>query len=368
MSRQKLKFRSIAAGVGVMALTLVGCSGSSGAADAGGGTIKLSIGAGHPTSIEYTVHAQEVFTPAIVERVAAETDYTLEIIEHYGGSVAGLEDVLEATQAGTIDIGLVGAMFDPSNMAPFNLPYELVFTPPSSALNVEAMRATLDQFPEVIEEFETKFGQKHLAIAGLGDYGITTNFAWTDPAELSGKKISGGGANLGWVTAVGATGVQGNYNVWYQSIETGVVDGAIVTISPYLAFNLNEVSKYYVETGFGAPAAMAMTMNTKKFDSLPEEVRQIIVEEALNYEKTVGETAESMATEARDSAIADGADFHILEPELRKEWAKKLEGIETTAIENIKSSPYTLDAEAFVEAYFKNAADLGYEWPMDTKF
>lgn len=61
-----------------------------------GQNITLTIGAGHPAggAITYANRLESWFVPTLKERVANETDHTLEVVEGYGGAVATLAEVL----------------------------------------------------------------------------------------------------------------------------------------------------------------------------------------------------------------------------------------------------------------------------------
>ena len=52
----------------------------------------------------YTIVATEFFEPEIAKRVAAETNYNIEWVEAYGGTVAKQAEGLTACENGLLDV------------------------------------------------------------------------------------------------------------------------------------------------------------------------------------------------------------------------------------------------------------------------
>jgi TRAP-type C4-dicarboxylate transport system substrate-binding protein len=68
-------------------------------------TFTLKIGSGHSTAAKWIEYMAKFYIPKVVKRVKAETKYELVFSEQWGGSVAKLGEVLEATEIGLLDIG-----------------------------------------------------------------------------------------------------------------------------------------------------------------------------------------------------------------------------------------------------------------------
>lgn len=288
MSLSARKVRAL--GVAFSAVALVGATACSGSADfEPGDTINLTLGAGHPAggSITYTNHAQDFFVPELKRRVSEETDYELDINEQYGGSTTGLDEVLESTQAGVVDIGLVPYPFEPANLPMLNISYYVPFGSPDVAPTLAAANYMVEENPEILDNLESQWNQKKLAFASVGDYGLATTFPVSSMDDVSDRKLSGAGTNLDWVAAAGAVPVQGNLNEWYTGIQTGVYDGAVIFLDAYAGFGLQEVAPHFTEVGFGSVLVGGIHINMDTYNGLPEEVRVIIDEVAQEYEDTM---------------------------------------------------------------------------------
>src|SRR3546814_18630167 len=78
----------------LIALLLTGCG------DRDSKTSTLRIGAGHPSGpTVYVTQLHEYLVPEVVRRVEAETDYELQFVDVYGGSIAKVSETLESVQS-----------------------------------------------------------------------------------------------------------------------------------------------------------------------------------------------------------------------------------------------------------------------------
>lgn len=368
--RRPRRLANIAAAVaGTVALTA--CGSGDGGGDAGGGgggggeNIQLTLAAGHPAggAITYTNYAQSFLVPEIERRVAEETDHTIDIDEQYGGTVAPLAEVLEATSTGVVDIGLVPYPFEPSELYLFNASYFVPFGSPDSGVVLEAGRAAFDAHPEMAEKLEQDFNQRALGFAAVGDYGLMTTFDVNGVDDVRGRKLSAAGPNLPWITAVGATPVQGNLNEWYNGIQTGVYDGGVVFIDAYAGFKLYEVAPTFTKTGFGAIWVGGIHVNLDSFEALPEDVQTIIEEVSREYEDTFADAI--AADEEKALAILEEKGIQVAEfpEEERAAWAETLAGI--PAERAAEADAQGLPGTSFMQEYIDAMKDAGYEFPYE---
>ena len=70
----------------------------------------------------YVSDLEKYFVPEVKKRVAAETEHTIEFVEGYGGSIAGVAETLEAVQNGILDIGAYCFCFEPAKIVPAQFP------------------------------------------------------------------------------------------------------------------------------------------------------------------------------------------------------------------------------------------------------
>jgi len=312
----------------LLGLVFAACGGGE-EAGGGGEKISLRLGAGHPAggAITYTNFSQDFLVPELEKRVAAETDSTLEISEKYAGTLAPLEEVLEGTEAGLLDIGLVPYPFEPSNLFLWNTSYYVPFGSPDPNLAIESFRTALDANPELAQDLEERWNQKLLGLAGVGNYGLITTFKWDSVSQLRGKKISAAGPNLPWLQPVGAVPVQGVLNEWYTSLDTGVFEGGIMFPEATVGFKLQEVAPNYTETNFGATVTGGIHVNLDTWDDLPQDVRTIFEEVGREYEAKIGEQISKDAEAALETMRSGGAAIRELPEQEQASWASSLPNI-----------------------------------------
>ena len=258
-----------------------------GAAEAA--TYKLKIGAGHPPVGLWVSTIRDVFVPKITERVAKETGHKIEWTEAYGGTVCKLGECLEAVESGLLDIADVHVPTEPAKLLAHNFMFFAPFGTPDPRLAAKIVWEVYEKTPALRKVLEDRYNQVFVGPGIVGNYGLVTNFKWTNVSELKGRKIAAIGPNMPWLQGTGAVGVQSTLNEAYTSMQTGVYDGWVMLAEPTLAFKLNEVSKQFANMNFGAIATPLLTMNKESFSALPPEVQKIILEAGKEYNEVMGQ-------------------------------------------------------------------------------
>jgi TRAP-type C4-dicarboxylate transport system substrate-binding protein len=290
-------------------------------------TIKLKIGAGHATVAKWIGFLSTYYVPEVQKRVHEKTNYNLEISEHYGGSVAKLGEVLEATEMGILDIGADLIVFEPTKLYLHNWPFYIPFSAADPGAVARVTAKLFKQFP-AFNDVMTRYNLKLLTAASCGDsYEMCTNFPLRKTEDMRGHKIAGAGANLPWISGVGAIPVQSNLNEAYTSLQTGVYEGWIMTVTGAYSYKMHEISKYFTYMGFGASCQLFVYMNLKNFNKLPKDVQKILMDTAEEF--TVKET--KYLSEEREKAAKlmkdAGTIFYEMPYEEKVRWANMMENL-----------------------------------------
>lgn len=333
-----------------------------GAGQAAAETFTIRIGAGHPAGATWITTIREGFMPQVAARVKAETGHEIVWSEAWGGTVCKLGECLEAVEAGLLDMADMQTPFEPSKLMGWNFSYFVPFGSGDPALGARLNRQVFDELPALSEQLVDRYNMVFIGIGILGNYGLITNFTWDDPAELNGRKIAAAGPNIPWVTAVGVVPVQSNLNEGYTSMQTGVYDGWVMFPDGATSFRLEEVSKQYTTTGFGVIATPLLTMNKETWDSLPEAVQKIFLEEGRNWNDRAGAFTAQRQVAALEKMKAAGVRVVELTPEQQKAWAARLPNIpkERTAEINGLGQP-----GAAVYRYAELLKEAGHAFPRD---
>ena len=346
-----------------MALSLAACGDvggtSSGGEDGKKETISLRIGAGHVREGTYWTYAlSNYFQPKVAERVANETNYEIEWVEAYGGSVAKLGEELESIEQGLLDIGVVCYAFEPSNLYLNSFTYSIPFTCDDPAIMGEIVREMYEEFPEFNAVFE-KYNMINLSVLASDSYDMFSAKPFEKADDLKGMKIGGSNTTLVMLEGTGATGVQNGATEAYTGIQTGVYDAFIGPSYTVATYKVQEVAPYFIQTNLGAQGTASFCMNKDSFDRLPEDVAQIILEvgaEAGVYESEYAKEIYDKHVETLKNT--DGVFVSQLSVEEQAAWAAKMPNVVGNLVAELDGMGY--DGSAIVDAFLSKLEARGY--------
>jgi len=324
--------------------------------------IKLRIASGHPAANTYVNLMQNFFVPEVTKRVAARTSHKVEFIESYGGATVKVADTLEGVQAGIVDIGGYCFCFEPSNLPLHAFQVMLPFGTMSAQNSVKIARSIYDKVPYLSKVFEDKYNQRLLSLIADNGYNLGTTFEWNNVSELKGKKLAGAGLNLKWLEYAGAVPVQSSLPEAYTSMQTGVYFGWIMFPSGWVNFKLNEVAKHYTEVGFGSITWHGLTMNKNRFNRLPKDVQDIILEVAKEYEARTGTVNDENYPKQLAQLKTLGVNVKSVSDSVRVDWANSLKAWPQQHAESLDKQG--LPASQVLKLTLEEAEKLGHKWPV----
>jgi TRAP-type C4-dicarboxylate transport system substrate-binding protein len=339
---------------------LVGGVGTASADD-----ITIRIATGHPPGVVYAGLMKDYFQPELKKRVEERTDHTINFIEGYSGSIVKVAETFEGVQDGIIDIGGFCFCFEPSNLKLHAFQVMLPFGTMDPTVSLKVAQDVYDQVPFLTDVFEEKFNQKLLARIADGGYNLGTSFDWNQVSDLKDIKIAGAGLNLNWLKYAGVTPVQGSLPEAYTGMSTHIYEGWIMFPSAWVNLKLYEPGPYYTLIGFGSITWHGLTVNLDFWNGLPEDVQEIVLEVAADFEEQTG----SNNKERYDSDIVkleDGlATVKTLDPAVRQEWAESLRDWPQSYSDELESEG--LPAKQVLNIVLDSAERYGYEWPVRYK-
>ena len=99
----------------------------------------------------------------------------------------------------------------------------------------------------------------------------------------------------------------GSLSQYYNSLKTGVYDGIVIFESGIGPFKFFEVAPVITKVGIGSQIASNLTFNKDKWESLPEEVRQVIDDVSAVWQDAAKERGRGDAQKSLATATAGGA-------------------------------------------------------------
>jgi TRAP-type C4-dicarboxylate transport system substrate-binding protein len=324
--------------------------------------IRLKVGMAKPIQAGkgFSI-VKTIFVKTVTERVAAETDYEIEWVEAYGGTVAKDGEVLEAVQMGMLDIGYVIFLFEPAKLFLHNFGYFVPFSSPDQVMVKEISNKLFTEFPAMTEVFEKQYGQKMLCVVPATSYQLITTFPVKSIDDLKGRKIAAGGPNLIAVKPLGAAPVQSAIGEAYTSLKTGVYDGWLILESIMAGLKWPEVAPYVTIVDLGAPPAAALTINQRTWRKLPPEVQNIVRESAVLLSDQGASELAASGQAVRAALVKMGAKVSTLDPAERQRWAERLpDAAKAKAMEADKKG---LPGTELIQRYIQLQEKNGYVFP-----
>ncbi|WP_407495739.1 C4-dicarboxylate TRAP transporter substrate-binding protein [Pseudooceanicola sp. MF1-13] len=325
-------------------------------------TIPITIGAGLPPHSNSVARIIDYVIPEIDRRLAENGNYKIEWTTGWSGTIAGQFDMFEAVQDGIIDIGSVNTLFEGAKLPMEQITYVTPFGGNDLVKTMEIFDKVRAELPELDEQF-LRFNQRRLGVGGLVDYHLLSTFEIKTLEDLQGKKFGTPGLAANWLDGTGATPVAGSLSEYYNSLKTGVYDGIVIFESGIAPFKFHEVAPIITRVGFGSQLTTNLTINEDKWQSLPEEVQNILVEVGAEYENKATEGTIALATKSLETAVAEGAKINDMEPGEVAKLAAALPNIATLWAKSIDDKG--LPGTKMLETYMQMSRDAGITFARD---
>lgn len=374
MKKNRLFALGMAAAVAVMSMT--GCgSGSSQtketAAPAGqegaetaapsGSKEKLTlrIGSGHSESNPWITALEDYFVKNVSERVSAETNYEIDWVKSYGGSVISLGNELQGVQDGLVDIGCTILVFEASRLPLQDMVYSMPFSCSDPLIVAETIKQMYAEYPEFTSIYESDYNQKFIGIGVSDPYGFYSTKEVKSLDDVKGMKIGAAGINLSWIEGSGAVGVQTSLNDTYQNLQTNVCQATIQPTHSCVNLKVYEVAPYYLDANFNVVPFNAITVNMDTWNELPAEVQTILTEVGEGYLDYEANYINEIHEQDLKELEAKGCTIVTLSREEQERWAASLPDIVNGLVKNLDGAGYK--GAEIVEKYYQILESQGIE-------
>ena len=147
-------------------------------------------------------------------------------------------------------------------------------------------------------------------------------------ADLEGLKVAGAGYNLRYLEGIeGTAGVRGGLPNFYNMLQTGVVDAAMLWPEAAKTFKIAEVAPFMLKADLGAVNSKTVTVNKDVWAKLPDEVKDVLRQIAVEYRDHIASVAMDRAADALEAYKAGGGTVVELSQEARVAWANAIPNI-----------------------------------------
>ncbi len=298
-------------------------------------TIDAVVIDGYPAKALWVAEFSNFFIPEVDKRLAASGNYKMNWQESYGGTIVKPKGVLEGIKLGLGDIGIVTTIFHSSKLPSQAIAAVNPFVSADARVVAKAVDEIAKEFPTMQQEFK-KQNQVYLATGVvLNSYEIFSKKKVNSISDMEGDKIAGAGMNLRYIEGIkDAAGVRGGLTNFYNMLQTGLVDHAMLWPEAAKTFKIAEVAPYMLKANLGAVNSKTVTANADYWKKLPQEVKDVLMEVSVLYRDHISAIAMDRASESIDAYVASGGEIVEMTAVQRKEWADAMPNI---AVEWAKS-------------------------------
>lgn len=252
-------------------------------------------------------HGMEAF----VKEVTEKTDGAITGKVFHGGVLGSQPDAIEQVRLGALDFGVF-------SMGPVGqvVPEASIVSLPFIFSSVEAMYELMDG--EAGEAINAGLEAKGIKALGYYDAGARSFYnskkAINSPADVEGLKVRVMNNDLfvGMIEAMGGNATPMAFAEVYQSLKTGVVDGAENNPPSYESTNHFEVAGFYsLSQHLIIPECLCMSLRT--WNKLSPEQQAIVAEAGKHSTDYQRELWKEREVASMDKVVASGVEVNIIE-------------------------------------------------------
>lgn len=256
---------------------------------------------GHYLPDSEYVQVEKDFATAVEER----TDGRVEIDIAFTGGLGQGNEVMTLAGRGAIDMASVVPGYYPDQLLfwrAYQIPF--VFDSPKQAMRIS--RESYQALPVFKEELD-RHGVRFLFHQPLGSYYMTgPDPNCTSIEDLAGKKIRTFGADIPKIfEAIDAVPVTVGVSEVYEALQRGTLDYSFLNRGNILSNRLYEVGEYSCGPVMSITGHL-IVIGQRTWDKLPEDIQQIISEEAAKANKRYIDVIDTLETEAGAEIEARG--------------------------------------------------------------
>ena len=224
-----------------------------------------------------------------------------------------------------------------------------------------------EKFPQMRDAWDD-YNQVYLTnMVVLDSYQVFSKEPIWGLEDFEGLKINGAGTNLRYLHGLGSAGVAGSLVTYFQNINTGVVDAAIVWPEAAISFKMQEVAPYMLQSDMGTVNSKALTVNKRTWEKLPEEVQRVLTETAIDYRDHVAKLAVSKGEESLRIFQESGGTITTMSAEERQQWAMNMPNIAKEWADGLeeKGLPGHEILKYYMDAMRANGQDISRHWDRE---
>ncbi len=316
-------------------------------------TIKLTFVSGYPPSATFVGSFMDHYVKDVTGRLAKTNKYKIEWNLAHSGQIAKPRGEIESLQSGLVEIAVIPTPAHFDRVPLYQVPYATPFTTDDTPFLVTVIEGLEKKVPQYEAAWKTMNIRAIAVSANVDNYVLQTKTKVTKIADFKGMKIGAVGANMHYVTSVGATGVTALATDWFPGLNSGLYEGIIGWKQVIGSFKLCEVAKFMLDGHLGSSSPLNLAVNPDALAKMPEEVRNAILAAAPSWNtgqlQILSDGAKAgveFCTKQQGMVLTD------MSPEDTKAWAMGLPplGLDWAKAQDAKGLPGTGVLNAYMDA------------------
>jgi TRAP-type transport system periplasmic protein len=281
---------------------------------------------------------------------------------YWGGSMVSAPEELSMLGKGVFDIGVISYLAQPGLTPLGTVDWAVPFGTVNGARSLAAKRKLYQEIPAVMKEL-TDRNVLPLSWFPMKQFWLYTKVPISSLDDLKGKKIGASGKSLTlYMKATGATTVGNLVGEKYEMLKTGVTDGELMDFFFMTDYKIYEVVKYAYKLNLARVIPHPYAVNMDTWKRLPEDIKKIMVEEALATEKWELDMEATWFAENQKKWEAAGVKFSTFPAAEEAKWANLLKDTPQTWADEQESKG--LPGKKVMSLYIETLEKLGEKMPI----
>jgi TRAP-type C4-dicarboxylate transport system substrate-binding protein len=229
-------------------------------------------------------HLQAQTAEAWAKEVEKRTEGQVEITLFHGGTLTNAPQTYEAVVSGVADIGMSVFAYTRGRF-PLLEGLDLPLGYPDGQTATRIANEMVKKYqPEELSDVHVLYLHAH------GPGILASRKAVENIDDFANMKIRATGLSAKIVTALKGTPISMSQGETYEALQKGVVDATFCPIETLKGWKQGEVIDYVIDTkAIGYTTTMFVVMNKGKWDSLPEDLQEIVTEVSNEWISVQGE-------------------------------------------------------------------------------
>lgn len=266
------------------------------------------------------------------DKVEKRTDGLVKIETYPGGSLLSSSNMYDGVAQGVADIGCSSTSYEPGRFP--LLSFDRMIKSPSAKVMSHVVWDIYEEFkPESLANF------KVLYMYTSGPHYIITVDPMRNLEDLKGTELRAAPTSVGILEALGAAAVGLPQSEVPEALQKGTIEGYHSSLETLMDFKYAESCKYGTDWTRSF-CIFAVAMNQDKWDSLPQEAKNVFDE--LRVEQSIW-TGEYMDNHCRESV----------------EWAKEEQGWEMIELSREEKAKWDEQTDVVIDDYVGQAEGKG---------